>query len=205
MGRDESGTACVVFETAFGECALAWGEAGLRGVALPRGTRKTTLEALAHMVGPVREQKPPAWVKKVVRGLTAHLAGKAATFDGVPLDLSGLPAFRARVYAELARTTAGETLSYADLARLAGSPRATRAVGQALAHNPFAIVVPCHRVLATGGGAGGFSAEGGTTTKARLLAAEGVALDPERDAWHAVGEIPPPRRSERRQTRAPKR
>jgi methylated-DNA-[protein]-cysteine S-methyltransferase len=70
----------------------------------------------------------------------------------------------------------GETVTYAELGRRAGHPRAARAVGGAVARNPLPIVVPCHRVVAAGGGAGGFSAPGGVATKARLLAAEGVML-----------------------------
>src|SRR5262249_61450420 len=88
----------------------------------------------------------------------------------VRLDRTGVPAFRRRVY-EAARTIPpGQTLSYGEVAACAGSPGAARAVGQALGKNPFAIVVPCHRVLAAGGRVGGFSAQGGIATKLRLLA-----------------------------------
>src|SRR4029450_8106366 len=75
----------------------------------------------------------------------------------------------------LARTIGpGTTLSYGELAARLGAPGAARAVGQALGRNPFAIVVPCHRVLAAGQKSGGFSAEGGVATKLRMLAIEGV-------------------------------
>ncbi|MEK7468545.1 MAG: MGMT family protein [Planctomycetota bacterium] len=73
----------------------------------------------------------------------------------------------------LRETCPGETLSYADLAARAGRPGAARAVGNALRKNPVPVLVPCHRVLATGGKIGGFSAPGGTDTKRRLLSLEG--------------------------------
>src|SRR5439155_16025712 len=90
----------------------------------------------------------------------------------VALDMERLPAFHRRVY-EIARTIPpGETLSYGELAARLGVPGAARAVGQTLGRNPVAIVVPCHRVLAAGGKVGGFSANGGITTKLRLLSIE---------------------------------
>ena len=91
--------------------------------------------------------------------------------------MEGIPPFHRRVY-EVTRTIPrGETLSYGDVAAEVGSPGAARAVGQALGRNPFAIVVPCHRVLAAGGKVGGFSATGGVGTKLRILDLEGTELD----------------------------
>jgi methylated-DNA-[protein]-cysteine S-methyltransferase len=105
--------------------------------------------------------------------------------DGTPqdlrvirLDMSGLPPFHVRAY-EAARTIeSGRTVGYAELATLAGSPKASRAVGQAMGKNPFPVVVPCHRVLAAGGAPGGFSAFGGAETKRTMLAREGVTIAP---------------------------
>ncbi len=88
------------------------------------------------------------------------------------LDTHGLPAFHRRVY-EVTRTIPpGVTLSYGEVAKRLGSPGAARAVGQALGQNPFALLVPCHRVLSANGEMRGFSAHGGTATKRRLLAIE---------------------------------
>lgn len=110
--------------------------------------------------------------------MTALLSGEdLAAPDSVPLDLSRVPPFHARVY-EVARTIPpGTTLTYGEIARRLGEPGAARAVGQALGANPFAPIVPCHRVLAAGGGTGGFSADGGVATKRRLLEIEGVHLE----------------------------
>ena len=72
----------------------------------------------------------------------------------------------------------GQTRTYGELAESAGRPGAARAVGQALGKNPVALIIPCHRVLAAGGKAGGFSAHGGLATKARMLVIEGATFGP---------------------------
>jgi methylated-DNA-[protein]-cysteine S-methyltransferase len=92
--------------------------------------------------------------------------------SNVVLDMDGVPPFHQRVYALARRLLPGETVTYGELARRLGDPGAARAVGQALGANPFAPVVPCHRVLAASGRAGGFSANGGVSTKLRLLLIE---------------------------------
>jgi methylated-DNA-[protein]-cysteine S-methyltransferase len=94
--------------------------------------------------------------------------------------------FSVRVYEAARRVPPGCTVSYGELARAAGSPGAARAVGRAMATNPFPIVIPCHRVLASGGKAGGFSAYGGVATKDRLLAIEKAPVRLARAAPHAT-------------------
>jgi methylated-DNA-[protein]-cysteine S-methyltransferase len=88
--------------------------------------------------------------------------------------MSAVPEFEQRVYVETRSIPPGETLTYGDIATRLGDVGLSRAVGQALGRNPFAIVVPCHRVLAAGGKSGGFSAVGGVETKRRLLEIEGA-------------------------------
>ena len=113
---------------------------------------------------------------KVIVAMPRYIAGDRVDFGAVPLDLGDLGAFRLAVY-EAARTVGwGETASYGDLARRIGFPWGARAVGQALARNPVPIIVPCHRILTHDRGIGGFSAYGGTMTKQRLLALEGVQV-----------------------------
>jgi methylated-DNA-[protein]-cysteine S-methyltransferase len=80
------------------------------------------------------------------------------------------------VYLAARDILAGQTLTYGELARNLGAPGAARAVGQALGKNPFAPIVPCHRVLAAGGRPGGFSAHGGPSTKLKMLAIERAAI-----------------------------
>ena len=104
------------------------------------------------------------------------MAAGPTDFSSVPLDLTDVSAFHSRVYEATRGVGWGQTASYGQLARRAGCPEAARAVGQALSRNPIAIIIPCHRVVARGHRVGGFSAYGGTTTKERLLALEGVRL-----------------------------
>ncbi len=100
--------------------------------------------------------------------LLEYFAGKRQEFD-LPLRLPTWPAFSLRVLAALRAIPYGEVRSYGELARLAGSPRAARAVGQVMAANPLPIIIPCHRVVAARGLLGGYSGGGGLATKSWLL------------------------------------
>lgn len=108
-------------------------------------------------------------VAALARELGEYLRGERTSFD-LPLDPRGTD-FQRAVWAELGRVPYGTTVSYGELARRAGRPRAARAVGQAVGANPLPILVPCHRVLPGGGGLGGFGP--GVDWKRRLLALEG--------------------------------
>jgi len=107
--------------------------------------------------------------------LRRWLEGDPSALSSVPVDLRGAPPFAGRVYRALRRVPPGRTLTYGDLARRAGSPRAVRAVGRAMATNPLAPFVPCHRVIGSDGKLTGYSAPGGLALKARFLAAEARA------------------------------
>jgi methylated-DNA-[protein]-cysteine S-methyltransferase len=100
------------------------------------------------------------------------LEGDPSGLSRVPVALEGVSPFSAKVYRALRRIPPGRTVTYGDLARRAGSPAAARAVGRAMAANPLAPFVPCHRVLGSGGALTGFSAPGGVVWKERLLADE---------------------------------
>lgn len=161
-----------LFPTEIGPCAIAWTDAGVVRFQLPE---RTEADARARLSGH-EEAPPPKWLKDTVKRVTRHLTGEPQRFDGDALDLSGVPPFHAKVYQALRAVKAGDTVTYGELAARAGSKAALRAVGQAMAHNPLPLLVPCHRVLAAGDRAGGFSAYGGRFTKAKLLALEGVTL-----------------------------
>jgi methylated-DNA-[protein]-cysteine S-methyltransferase len=172
--RFMSGRAFTLFDTAIGRCGIAWGEHGVVGVQLPEASESATRDRLHRRFPGARETAPPEDVRRTVDAIAALLRGERRDLSAVALDMDGVPAFHRRVY-EAARTIpAGSTLSYGEIATRLGEPGASRAVGQALGRNPFAIIVPCHRVLAAGGRAGGFSATGGITTKLRMLAIEGA-------------------------------
>ena len=100
------------------------------------------------------------------------LEGDPSGLARVPVALEGVSPFAAKVYRELRRVPPGETVTYGALARRAGSPAAARAVGRAMATNPLAPFVPCHRVLGSGGALTGFSAPGGVAGKKRFLDGE---------------------------------
>jgi methylated-DNA-[protein]-cysteine S-methyltransferase len=165
-------TGFALFDTAIGWCGIAWGARGLVGVQLPEGSAPATRARLLRRFPDAREAPPPPEAQRAIDGITALLRGEPSALDRVALDMEGVPEFNRRVY-EVARTIPwGATLSYGEIAKRLGDPGVARDVGQALGQNPFAIVVPCHRVLAAGGKWGGFSARGGVSTKRRLLSIE---------------------------------
>ena len=169
-------TTFCLFDTAIGRCAAAWGERGLVWVGLPEADDDATRTRVQVRHPEAREGRPRGEAKTAVDAMQAHLAGRLDSMADVHVEDSALPAFHRRVYEALRRVRPGETIGYGELAARVGSPGAARAVGQAVGKNPFPIVVPCHRVLASGGRAGGFSAHGGLETKRRMLAIEGVTL-----------------------------
>jgi methylated-DNA-[protein]-cysteine S-methyltransferase len=167
-----------LFETAIGQCGLAWGEQGIVGVQLPEPREGATRARLIRRLGVASEATPPAEIQQAIDGIVALLAGEQRDLTGIPLDMRQVPDFNRQVY-EVARTVPpGRTITYGEIATRLGEKRLSREVGQALGQNPFAIVVPCHRVVAAGGKPGGFSASGGTQTKLKMLAIEGATATP---------------------------
>lgn len=167
-----------LFDTAVGQCGLVWGERGLLAVAFPRNAEVGAGPRLKWSHPDAAEIAPPLEIAAAITGIQALLAGEKRDLKEIVLDTRGLAELPARVY-EIARNIPpGQTRTYGEIARELGDVALSRAVGQALGANPWPIVVPCHRVLAAGGGKGGFSAPGGADTKLRLLEIEG-ALAPE--------------------------
>lgn len=112
----------------------------------------------------------PIWLRQP---LTAYFAGDFIALEQIPVELKGTP-FQLRVWSALRRIPAQSTWSYAELARQIGKPKAIRAVGGANGRNPIALVVPCHRVIASNGALGGYS--GGLGIKEWLLSHEGITI-----------------------------
>ena len=135
-------------------------------------SRDEVLEDLAARVSP-RVLEAPARVDEPRRELDEYFAGRRQEFD-LPIDWSILRGFTLKVLRETARIDFGELRSYADVTSAAGSPRAVRAAGNALGANPMPVVVPCHRVVRTGGALGGYT--GGLERKEFLLRLEGSLL-----------------------------
>lgn len=123
--------------------------------------------------------EPPAVVAAAIAGIIDLLANGRADLSAAPLDMSTVNQFDAAVYQALRQVPAGETVTYGELAERVGRPGAARAIGKAMGDNPWPILVPCHRVVAADGKAGGFSAPGGLATKARILTIERARLGAE--------------------------
>jgi methylated-DNA-[protein]-cysteine S-methyltransferase len=162
--------AYALHDSPVGSLLLAATPAGLVRLAYLDGSAEPRLERLAATISP-RILHAPARLDSVRRELEEYFAGRRRAFD-VPIDWRLTRGFGRRVLRATARIPFGAVSSYAGVAGAAGSPRAFRAAGNALGANPLPIVVPCHRVLATGGGLGGYT--GGVERKRALLAVEGV-------------------------------
>jgi methylated-DNA-[protein]-cysteine S-methyltransferase len=175
MSETTAARGFALFETAIGTCGIAWGAHGIAGIQLPEsGGPDQTRRRLLRRFAAAREMPPPPDVQQTVDGIVALLRGEAPDLTSARLDMEQVPPFNRQVY-EVARTIPpGSTLTYGEVAARLGERGLAREVGQALGENPFAIVVPCHRVVAAGGKTGGFSASGGVKTKLRMLAIEGA-------------------------------
>lgn len=165
-----------LFETALGVCAIAWNEHALLGVQLPEGDEAACRARMRRRFPLLPETAPPGWVQAAMVRIQALLAGQPDDLADIPLDMEDIPPFHQRVYEITRAIPPGRTMTYGEVAQQLGEPGAARAVGQALGRNPFAPVIPCHRVLAARSGAGGFSAEGGVHTKLRMLQIEKAQL-----------------------------
>ncbi len=170
------------FDSPLGTCAVAYSEHGLVAAVLPSQTQATTLRALASLVrarklpGASPSDEPePSWVEAAIRTLTDLLMGVPVDTRSIPLDTRGLSDFRVRIYEAARAIPFGERATYGELARTADKATAARAVGRAMATNPWPLVVPCHRVVDSAGALHGFSAPGGLKTKAALLDIEARA------------------------------
>ena len=170
--------AFALFSTAFGTCGIAWNERGLSRFHLPEETGGLLALRLAAAAGErVAEVDAPAWVRGAIARVRGHLKGELQDFSDLPVDWSLVSAFQKAVYLRAQAIRPGAEASYGEIARgLALGPESARAVGAALAANPWPLVVPCHRVVSASGRMTGFSAPGGVRTKARLLALEGAEL-----------------------------
>lgn len=164
----------MVFDTALGAFGIGWTDAGVARLQLPGTDRAALLERIDRDGG--RAGEPTRVIEAVINQIEDYAAGEAVDFSAVPLDLEKVPEFNRRTYALLLQVGWGETTTYGALARQLGDVALSRAVGAAMGANPIPLIIPCHRVLASDGKAGGFSAPGGAESKLRMLALEGVSV-----------------------------
>ena len=171
-----------VFETALGFAGIAWNDAGIIRFQLPSANADATTRNLLRRVPGAAPTEPPPHIADTVTAAKRYFAGEKVDFSNLTLDLAGQDDLFREIYAAARRVGYGETTTYGGLAKAIGRTdwEAARDVGQAMAKNPVALIIPCHRVLAAGGKVGGFSAPGGADTKLKLLELEGVVLEPQR-------------------------
>lgn len=162
------------FTTPLGHCGIAWSDVAILAVHLPEPDLVRGRARMFRRFSGLGESAPPDWVGKIITRTKDLLSGGQDDLLDVPLDMTGVSPFHRRVYDLARRIPPGKWLTYGELAAQLGEPGAARAVGQALGHNPFAPIVPCHRILAANGRTGGFSANGGADTKMRMLEIEGA-------------------------------
>jgi methylated-DNA-[protein]-cysteine S-methyltransferase len=175
-----------LFETAHGFAAIAWSARGISNFRLPAPSAEETRRSLLRRLPGAVESDPPSAIARVIEDAKRYFAGEAIDFTSLDVDLGDQDPLFSRIYALVRSFGWGETTTYGAVARALGEgPEVARDVGQAMAHNPVPLIVPCHRVLAAGGKIGGFSAPGGSNAKARMLELEGVRTE-------AVKAAPPP-------------
>ena len=155
-------------ETPFGWLALLGTARGLLRVSLQPDPQHA-LDGLGNAMDGAEENAEV--FADALAAFEEYFAGNVTALDMIPLDLSNASPFFGAAWAACRGIPPGETRSYQWLAEAAGNPRASRAAGQAMARNPFPLIIPCHRVVGSSGGLHGYGA-GGVGVKARLLEME---------------------------------
>ena len=182
-----------IFDTGIGRCGIAWGDLGIVGVQLPEAREIETRKRLFQLYPGAREQRPPLNVEIAIEGIVALLHGDNSDLSDVTLDMTGIPAFNQRVYAVARSIPRGETRTYGEVAAHLRASGAVYSVAQAIARNPFMIIVPCHRVLEAGHYADKISPNGGAISKRRLLSIEGAHPTASKTLFDVLLPVAPPR------------
>jgi methylated-DNA-[protein]-cysteine S-methyltransferase len=167
------------FETAHGFVGLAWNANGaITALRLPSASAAEAERGVRRRVPDAVPGEPPAVIAEAIAAIRRYFEGEAVDFTALPLDLGAQSPLFAQVYAHVRALKWGESTTYGAVATaVGGGPEIARSVGQAMGANPVPLIIPCHRVLAAGNRIGGFSAPGGSDSKARMLELEGVAVD----------------------------
>ena len=182
-----------IFDTAVGRCGIAWGDLGVAGVQLPEARELETRGRMLRQYPDARELRPPLNVELAIEGIVTLLRGKPSDLSDVSLDMTGVHAFNQRVYAFARAIPRGETRTYGEVAASLRLSGAVHSVAQAIARNPFVIIVPCHRVLEAGGYADKISPNGGAISKRRLLSLEGAGSPSSKTLFDVLLPVAPSR------------
>ena len=183
-----------LFDTAIGCCALVWRGGLVIGAALPGVSECETRRFLDRRFPDAREVDPSEIARAAIAAVQRLLSGSHDDLSFIQLDLSEAPEFERRVYAAARAIPPGEVRTYGELAEAIGSPGSARAVGRVLGRNPVPIIIPCHRILASAGGSGGFSAPGGVSTKLKMLEIEGARRSAEPELFESLPWMAKPAR-----------
>jgi methylated-DNA-[protein]-cysteine S-methyltransferase len=188
-----TGRGFTVFDTAIGRCGIAWSNSGILGVQLPEAREIETRRRLFQLYPEARESRPLLNAEFAIEGIVALLRREPSDLSRVTLDMTGIPAFNARVYAFTRTIPSGETRTYGEVAAALRASGAVHSVAQAIARNPFMLIVPCHRVLEAGGYADRISPNGGAISKRRLLSIEGAGSIGSKTLFDVLLPVAPPR------------
>jgi len=188
-----AGLGYAVFDTAIGRCGIGWSDRGIVGVQLPEAREIDTRRRLFRLFPEARELRPPLNTELAIEGIVALLRGGGSDLTDVTLDTTGVIPFSQRVYEFTRAIPRGETRTYAEVAASLGVPGALHSVTQALAKNPFMIIVPCHRVLEVANSPDKISRNGGAISKRRLLSIEGTRQPMGQTLFDVLLPAAPPR------------
>jgi len=177
-----------VFETAGGFAAIAWNDAGITRFRLPEGSAAAAERAVLKRLPDAAPGDPPQDIALIIDAARRYFDGEEVDFSTARLHLGAQQPLFEKIYERVRKLGWGETTTYGAVAKALGEgPEVARDVGQAMAANPIPLIIPCHRVLAAGGKIGGFSAPGGSDSKMKMLAIEGVDLTPPAPAQAGFG------------------
>ncbi|MEY9278180.1 methylated-DNA-[protein]-cysteine S-methyltransferase [Bradyrhizobium diazoefficiens] len=162
-------------------------------VQLPEAREIDTRRRIFAVHPGAREQQPPLNAELAIEGIVGLLQGSDPDFSDVSLDAGGVPGFNRRVYEYTCTIPRGETRTYHEIAKALGASGAAHSVAQAVAKNPYMLIVPCHRVLEAGNYTDRLSPYGGVISKRRLLALEGAHPVASKTLFEVLLPVAPPR------------
>ncbi|WP_035672407.1 methylated-DNA--[protein]-cysteine S-methyltransferase [Bradyrhizobium liaoningense] len=188
-----AGRAYAIFDTALGRCGIIWSGTGVVAVQLPEAREIDTRRRIFQVHPEAREQPPSENAELAIEGIVGLLQGDEPDFSDVSLDAGGVPGFNRRVYEYTCTIPRGETRTYHEIAKALGASGAVHSVAQAIAKNPYMLIVPCHRVLEAGNYTDRLSPYAGMISKRRLLALEGAHPVASKTLFEVLLPVAPPR------------
>ena len=184
-----------IFDTAIGRCGIIWSGTGIVAVQLPEAREIDTRRRIFAVHPEAREQRPSDNAELAIDGIVSLLQGNDPDFSEVSLDAGRVPGFNRRVYEFACSIPRGETRTYHEAAKALGASGAAHSVAQAIARNPYMLIVPCHRLLEADNYADRLSPYGGVISKRRLLALEGAHPVASKTLFEVLLPVAPPRPS----------